>query len=746
MVVQDPAHLAGRRQGAAGHDGVAADQPPAGLPGLRQGRRVPAAEPGDVQRPRRDPVRRASSATYPKPIADLQPGPARPRALRALRRAAPGSPTQIAGDPFIELLERGALRAGRHLRGRAVRLLLLRQHRPDLPGRRADQRAYRFRARPFDLVSTPSVCEHCAAGCARAPTTAAARSCAGWPATTRRSTRSGTATRAASAFRYATANDRLTTPLVRDADGELQPGVLAGGAGRRRRGRARRRARPAASACCPAAGSPSRTPTPTRKFARVALGTNDIDFRARAALGRGGGLPRARTSPAPGSGVTYADLEHAPAVLLVGFEPEEESPIVFLRLRKAVRTRRARRSSTVAPFATPRLREAVGHACSPPRPGAEAAVAAARWPTATCGRRRPPRRSRAAGAVDPRRRAARRGRPARSRRWSRSPQATGARLAWVPRRAGERGASRPARCRRCCPAAARSPTPRPAPSRARPGASTDAARAAPGRDTDGDPRRGARRASSARCVVGGVDPADLPDPAAAAAALDGVAFVVCLEMRPSRGDRARRRRPPGRRRRRRRPAPSSTGRAGRARSTQALHGTGALPDARVLHALADEMDVDLRLPDARGGRAPSWPRSARWRRRARRRAGSTSGRRRRPTGPPARPCWPPGGSCSTSARLQDGEPYLAGTARPPVARLVAGDRRRRSASPTATGSRCRTDARRDHPAGRGSPRCPTGWSGCRRTRRAATVRARRSAPTPAPSCASRRRPQSGRPR
>ena len=35
--------------------------------------------------------------------------------------------------------------------------------------------------------------------------------------------------------------------------------------------------------------------------------------------------------------VTYADLEKAPAVLLAGFEPEEESPIVFLRLRKAVR-------------------------------------------------------------------------------------------------------------------------------------------------------------------------------------------------------------------------------------------------------------------------------------------------------------------------------------------------------------------------------------------------------------------------
>ena len=46
---------------------------------------------------------------------------------------------QIAGDPFIELLERGPA-TGRHRPRRTVRLVLLRQHRADLPGRRADRR------------------------------------------------------------------------------------------------------------------------------------------------------------------------------------------------------------------------------------------------------------------------------------------------------------------------------------------------------------------------------------------------------------------------------------------------------------------------------------------------------------------------------------------------------------------------------------------------------------------------------
>ena len=48
---------------------------------------------------------------------------------------------QVAGDPFIELFERGALEQVGDLRGRAVRVLLLRQHHPDLPGRRAHRRA-----------------------------------------------------------------------------------------------------------------------------------------------------------------------------------------------------------------------------------------------------------------------------------------------------------------------------------------------------------------------------------------------------------------------------------------------------------------------------------------------------------------------------------------------------------------------------------------------------------------------------
>src|SRR5690348_16178831 len=72
---------------------------------------------------------------------------------------------QIAGDPFIELFERGALQQvaiytdmpfQSYCSGNTVQIC---------PVGALTSAAYRFRARPFDLQSTPGVCEHCASGC-----------------------------------------------------------------------------------------------------------------------------------------------------------------------------------------------------------------------------------------------------------------------------------------------------------------------------------------------------------------------------------------------------------------------------------------------------------------------------------------------------------------------------------------------------------------------------------------------------
>ena len=110
------------------------------------------------------------------------------------------------------------------------------------------------------------------------------------------------------------------------------------------------------------------------KFARVALDTNDIDFRARVHSSRGGRLPgrrgrRAAAVTSTATGVTYAALEKAPAVLLVGFEAEEEAPGVFLRLRKAWR-KHGQKVFSLATHATRGLEKA-GGTLLPAAPGTE---------------------------------------------------------------------------------------------------------------------------------------------------------------------------------------------------------------------------------------------------------------------------------------------------------------------------------------------------------------------------------------
>src|SRR6202012_2240475 len=67
---------------------------------------------------------------------------------------------------------------------------------------------------------------------------------------------------------------------------------------------------------------------------------------------------------------TYDDVEHAPTVLLAGLEPEEESPILLLRLRKAA-AKLGTQGFSVGPWASPALTKVKGRLI-PTAPGGEA--------------------------------------------------------------------------------------------------------------------------------------------------------------------------------------------------------------------------------------------------------------------------------------------------------------------------------------------------------------------------------------
>ena len=164
----------------------------------------------------------------------------------------------------------------------------------------------------------------------------------------------------------------------------------------------------------------------------MVLGTDNIDFRIRRSSNAEADFLRAIVS-GTGVGVTYADLDAAPSVLLVGLEPEEESPIIFLRLRAATR-RGSLQVISVAPYASPGSAKLSAHVMAA-APGQEPAVL--RSLAAGDGA--------AAGAL-----AAQGSVILVGERAAQSPgtlaevvalaEASGARLAWVPRRAGERGA------------------------------------------------------------------------------------------------------------------------------------------------------------------------------------------------------------------------------------------------------------------------------------------------------------------
>jgi NADH-quinone oxidoreductase subunit G len=578
---------------------------------------------------------------------------------------------QIAGDPFIDLLERGAQQQIGVAQDKPFQSYFSGNTIQICPVGALTSAAYRFRSRPFDLVSTNGACEHCASGCSlRVDSrrgTVMRRLAGNDPAVNEE----WSCDKGRFAFRYLASAGRITRPMVRGADGVLAEaswtdalrvaaeGLLA----------ARRAAGPTGSGRPGGIGvlAGGRLTVEDAyayaKFARVAAGTNDVDFRARPHNAEELGFLAAHVVGQGPEQVDYVRLEAAPAVLCVAFEPEEESPIVYLRLRKAAQKHR-QKVFHLGQWTTPAvLRTAVERGSTEPAardgliravPGAEAAVLADLATVAphvvealTGG-----------GLILVGERAAEV--PGLYSAVSLLAERTGAAVGWVPRRAGERGALE----------AGALPTLLPG---GRPVAD-DAARAEverawglppgtlpddPGRDTT-EMLTAAAIGELGALVVGGLDPYDLPDPAGALVGLGEVGFLVSLEMHASAvtelADVVLPVAPDAQR------AGSYLDWEGRRREFgPALDASGVLPDCRVLDTLAVEMDADLftQTPAAAAGELA----------RLGRYTGAASSA---PAVAPAEPLRPAFGQAvlATWRQLLDGstlamdEPALAGTARP----------------------------------------------------------------------------------
>ncbi len=412
---------------------------------------------------------------------------------------------QIASDPFITLNERGALQQvgiyenqpfESYFSGNAVQIC---------PVGALTGASYRFRARPFDLVSTPSACEHCASGCDMRTDVRRGKTLRRLAGDDALVNEEWNCDKGRWAFKYVTAVDRLTTPLVRNEAGELVsaswPEALAAAA----------KGLKAAKAAVLVGGRATYEDAyGYSKFARVALGTNDIDFRSRVTSDEEREFLAARVV---GTSTTYTDIDRADQVLLVGFEPEEESPIVFLRLNKQVR-KRALKVTAVATKLSIGVEKLKGEFVKT-SPGQEAAAIASQALTAKSVILVGERAGESAGALSA---------------VGALADSTGAKIAWIPRRAGERGALEAGAIGNLLPGS------RPVTdAAARVDISTvwgtDSLPTHVGKST-AEIFAAVNSGEIGALLVGGVDPLDGDNSQAALAALEK-AFVVSLEIAPS---------------------------------------------------------------------------------------------------------------------------------------------------------------------------------------------------------------------
>jgi len=582
-----------------------------------------------------------SKRTFPKPI-NLSTQVLLDRERCVLCARCTRFSDQIAGDPFIELLERGALQqvgiaAGTpfdsYFSGNTVQIC---------PVGALTGTAYRFRARPFDLVSTPTVCEHCSSGCAQRTDHRRGKVLRRLAGDDANVNEEWNCDKGRWAFAYTQTADRITTPMVRDEAGHLRSASWSEAIATAAAGLAH-----GSTGVLVGGRVTAEDAYAYAKFARIALSTNDIDFRARPHTAEETALLTSHVAAV--RDVTYADLETAPMVLLAGFEPEDESPIVFLRLRKAVR-KHGLKVVAIAPLMS-RGSTKLNARPIPTPPGGEAAALdnlAADLPEGTViliGERL----ATSPGALSAAARVA---------------AQTGARLAWIPRRAGERGAVDTG----CLPTLLPGGRPVADPAareQIRTAWKVAGLPAEPGRDTAGI-LAAAGHGDLAALVVGGVEPGDLTDPQAALSALESTGFVISLELRHSEVTALADVVFPVS------PVAEKSGTflnwEGRVRPFETALVSNAASDLRVLTTLADALGVDLGFDDAVQARAELAT------------LGGWSGPR------PAAPAVAPPRDRSLEAgeavlagwrmlldcgRLQDGEPYLAGTAQQPVARVAA---------------------------------------------------------------------------
>jgi NADH-quinone oxidoreductase subunit G len=239
--------------------------------------------------------------------------------------------SETSGDPFIELFERGALEQVAIYEDEPYHSFFSGNVVQICPVGALTATSYRFAARPFDVRAVDSVCNQCASGCNLRVDTRTGRIERQLAKTNMAVNEMWNCDKGRFGFEYVAHPSRILEPAARDELGSVVKASWT---------TAIRTASDRLSAARDAGGVGVLTggnltdedAYAVSRFARDVLGTDDVDFRRVTRTAEERPL---LTAVAGSPGPTYDEVERAGVVVVAGLDPEEESPILYLRLRKA---------------------------------------------------------------------------------------------------------------------------------------------------------------------------------------------------------------------------------------------------------------------------------------------------------------------------------------------------------------------------------------------------------------------------
>ncbi|MFL5768112.1 MAG: NADH-quinone oxidoreductase subunit NuoG, partial [Actinomycetota bacterium] len=302
--------------------------------------------------------------TYVKPIP-LSPLVALDRERCVLCTRCTRFCNEISGDRFIELFERGAAEQVSIAPGEDFRSPFSGNTVQICPVGSLTSTTYRFAARPFDLQHADSVCQHCASGCSLRVDARAGTIVRHLARDNEDVNEAWLCDKGRYAYSFPDSEERMTTPLLREhglepaSFQEIFARIVEWSTGKR-------------VAFLTGGRLANEDAYALSRLARTAFRTNDLDHRRVAAPE----AVEARAAAAPLQ-LSYRDVEHAKAILVVGLDAEQELPILHLRIRKAAR--RGAKVFVVHPRGT-RLRDLAEHVLV--RPEEQAATLARLFPDA----------------------------------------------------------------------------------------------------------------------------------------------------------------------------------------------------------------------------------------------------------------------------------------------------------------------------------------------------------------------------